>query len=717
MESPPLTAERETTLRDYLDLFLARWWLLAAAVAAGLVTALAVSMLTPRVYRGTATVVVDRTGLWSGQLAENGPFGLLGGQGGADTVETLTEIVKSRAVAEKAIDRLGDPPAQRDAALRDLQAGLQVQRVRNADIIRIQAEGSTPAAAAVAANAVAEAFIGWNLDARRAQATAGRVFIEGQLENVGRELRASEDALAQYEARGGQVALSEQTKLAITKLADFEAQRRAASVEAQAVEASLSGARSALNQQAPTVPASFQVADDPVASHLRQQLASLEVDLAGLKEQFTDRSPQVIATKAQIEEVKARLRQLTAQRTASQTVTLNPLQQDLAAQIIKLQVEREALRARESALGATVRRYTLDTRRFPATEISLARLTRDVKVAEGTYLLLSQKLQEARIAEASIVGDLRIVDRAVPSGVPVRPRTGMNTLFGALLGLMLGVAGVFVLEALDTTFKTPQEAGEYLGLPVLATVPLWRGAPAGTGQIPLVIGEHRWLPLAEAFRHLRTSLLYCSPDRPLRTLQITSAVPGEGKSFVAANLAIAMSEMDRKVWLMECDLRRPHLALAFRPETDHGLSELLVDELGLEQVLHQTPIANLRLMPGGRTPPNPAELLGSRKMRAFLSGELEGADFVVLDAPPVLPVTDAAVLAPAVDGVLFVVDLRRTPREAARRARQQLEAVGARVVGVVVNGLTSARSGYYHYSNYYSGYPARSRPAAADSGQ
>ncbi len=697
MDTTPLTPEREPTLRDYVEVLLDRWWLVATTTIAALVAALAFSTLAPPVYRGTATVMVDRTGSSFGLISD------ITGISQQTFVDTLAEIVRSRAVGEGALRRLGVPAAEREEALRRLQDGLRVQRVRNADLIRIQAEGPTPEAAAATTNAVAEAFLAWHVEGRRAQAAAGRTFIEQQLEVVGRELRSAEDALAAYKARAGQVALSEQTTLAVTKLADFEAQRRAASAERQAVEASLAQARAALAQQAPTVPSSFIVSEDPVAAALRQQLATLEVDLAGLREQYTDRHPQVVAVRAKIEEVKTRLQQLAARRLASQTIALNPLHQDLAAQVIKLEVERQALQAREAALAGIVRRYARDAQVLPSREVELARLTRDVKVAEQTYLLLSEKLQEARIAEASIVGDLRVVDRAVPPEAPVRPRTALNTLLGAVLGLMLGVGAAYTLEALDTTFKTAEQVGEYLSVPVLATVPLWKeGArAAGDGTVPLAAAEHRRSPFAEAFRHLRTSLLYLSPDRPLRTIQVTSPGPEEGKSTVAANLAVAFSQLDRKVWLVECDLRRPHLALALQPETEFGLSELLVDGIPLERAVHRTEVANLWFVPAGRTPPNPAELLGSRKMRAFLSGDTDGADYVILDAPPVLPVTDAAVLAPAVDGVVLVVNLRRTHRDAARRAKQQLEAVGARVLGVVVNAVPPTRRGYYYYYSHY----------------
>lgn len=691
--------EQEINLRDYFEILRDRWRLVAATTAAALAAALIFSLAAPPVYSSLTTVVVDRTG------SSFVPIPDITGMSHQTFVDTLTEIVRSRSVTEVAMDQLSVPAAGREQTLERLQRGLKVLRVRGSDVIRIQAEGPTPEAAAATANAVAQAFLTWHVDARRAQAAAGREFIEQQLGGMQPELRAAEDALTRYKTEGGQVSLTEQTTIAVTKLAEFEAQRRAAAVEGQAAETSLRQARAALARQAPTIPSTFITADDPVVTQLRQELTRLEVEMAGLRQQFTDRHPQVLATQARIEEVKGRLQRSAALRLASQTVSVNPIHQDLTAQIIRSEVERQALHARETALRAVVDGYARELRTLPAKETELARLTRDVKVAEQTYLLLSEKLQEARIAEASIVGDLRVVDRAVPPVAPVRPKTALNTVLGALLGLLGGVAGVFVLEALNTTFKTPEEAGEYVGLPVLAAVPRWKHTAkvAANGDLTLATHQHRRSPFAEAFRHLRTNLLYLSPDRPLRTILVTSPGPGEGKSTVAANLAVVLSQADRKTWLVECDLRRPHFALTFQSKTAFGLAELLVDGLPVEQAVHQTALGNLSVIPSGRTPPNPVELLGSRKMQAFL-GEHDGREMVVLDAPPVLPVADAAVLAPAVDGVLLVVHLSKTHREAAKRAREQLESVGARVLGIVVNGLVPSRRGSsygYDYSGYY----------------
>lgn len=689
-------AEGEPGLRDYLDVFLRRWWLVAVCTIIAGATALGFSISAPPVYRAQASVVVDRGGSALGLVPD------ITGISQQTFVETLAEIVKSRAVLTLAVRLLGVDPLQEEEAVGRLRQGLQVRRTRNTDLILIQAEGPTPEAAAANTNAVSRAFIDWHLGARRSQARAGKEFIEKQLSALSRELRAAEDALARYKVEGGQVSLSEQTTLALEKLADFEAQRRAAEAERRGVEASLQRVRAALKRQAPTVAATFLQGEDPVSTQLRADLAKLEVELVGLRKQFTDRHPQVIATKARIDEVKGRLRQQAAQTLLSRQITLNPLHQDLAAQVIKLEVDRQALQARESALAAAAGAYAGDLKTLPPKEVELARLTRDVKVAEETYLLLSQKLQEARIAEASIVGDLRIVDAAVPPASPVKPRIRLNTVLGGVVGLMLGMGGAFLAESLDTTFKTAEEAARYLRLPLLSAIPLIRRRRNDKDSLPLLTTSQPRSPFAEAFRHLRTNLLYLSPDRPLRLLLVTSPGPEEAKSTVAVNLAAAMAQAGRRVWLLEADLRKPGLSWTLGPEGTLGLTDLLVDGVPVDRALQGTEVDNLWFVPSGTIPPNPAELLGSQKMRALLEQARSGADAVVIDAPPVLPVTDAAVLAPHVDGVLLVVWLGRTPREAARRARERLAAVGARVVGVVVHGVTPGRrDGYYYYSRYY----------------
>jgi succinoglycan biosynthesis transport protein ExoP len=708
-------------LRDYLEFLLRRRWVIAVWVVLCLVAAAAYVAATPRVYEATSTVVIEAAGgeLGSLQLVPS----LLGLQGGTFT-NTLAQIIQSRSVADLAVARLGDPPARRGETRRWIQTTLRVQVVPDTDLVRISVDGPTPGTAADNANAVARAFVDWDLGVRRATATAAREFIEAQLARVGGQLRAGEARLAAYQSSHNQISLDAQTKATIDKLAALQAQREAALAQIRADDASLERARAILERQAPTVQGGTVSAEDPVTAQLRQQLAALEVQLVGLRQQFTDRAPQVLAVQAQIEDVKRQLETDDARYVASQTTSPNPLRAGVQSEIIKLEVDREARQAEAQALAAAVAQYDARLRTIPPQAVELADLVRDVKVGDAAYQLLSEKFYEARIAEVSVVGDAMIVDTALPPAQdhPVRPKPLRAGMVALLLGALAGVGTAYGLEALDTSLKTPEEAERLLGLPVLAVVPhelrpgegagrrgwarqfsarlgLPRGPAGGPPSAPLVLRDWR-SPVADAFRYLRTNIAYTSPDRPLRRILVTSPGPGEGKSTVCANLAGALAQAGRRVRVVECDLRRPVMAWAYQLPTAFGLTELLCGEVPPEQAVHPSGTEGVWVIPAGAKPPNPTELLGSQRMQSVLAAE-DGVDAVLLDAPPVLAVPDATILAPHVDGVVFVVRAGVTPREAARRAIQLLAASGARVLGVVVNAVPRRGRGYSPYSYSY----------------
>ncbi len=273
-----------------------------------------------------------------------------------------------------------------------------------------------------------------------------------------------------------------------------------------------------------------------------------------------------------------------------------------------------------------------------------------------------------------------------------------NTALGTLLGLMLAVGALFLLNALDDTLKNPAEAARGLGLPVMGIIGFH--AQAKTGQ-PIAQLEPR-SPTAEAFRALRTNVQYAAVDEPLRTLMVTSATPSDGKSTVAANLAVVLAQGGRQTTIIDADLHRPRVNQMFALAREPGLSGVFVQENAYLNGARQAgPVENLHVVTSGELPPNPAELLGSQRMREILAQVQGQADIVVIDSPPVLSVTDAAVLAPLVDGVLLVVRPGETKLSALKQAVAQLRLVNANLIGLVVNGVGNGRS---RYGNYYRGY-------------
>jgi polysaccharide chain length determinant protein (PEP-CTERM system associated) len=599
----PLQPEGELTLRDLVEVLLRRRYVIVAVFVACLVGAVGASFLLPPRYRATATVVLDRGGGTPSLFPE------LAAVSAQTYLDTLAEVARSRSVAERAVRLLGASTDEAEDPVERLQRDLKVTRVRGADMIRLEVTDRRPEEAARRAQAVTDAFLAFLLEGRRTQARATREFIEQQLGKVSQDLRAAEDALLRFKLAHGEVSLPEETRVRLQKLAELEAQLVAAQTERRAAEAQRDRASEELRRRDQVTPSTWVTS--PLVQTLRQQLANLEIQLAGLLEKFTERHPEVVATRAQIAQTQRRLEEELRRSLLAQTYTVDPVYQGLVQQAVSAEVAAATLRAREEALRQAARRWSGELRGLPPRELALARLQRQQKVAETVYLMLAQKYHEARIAEASVVPDLRLVDRARPPERPVFPRRGLTAALGALVGALAGVAAAFGADRLDFRFHRPDEAEQLLGLPLLAVVPRQKETD---GKVPLAQDSRR-STFAESFRTLRTGVLYSAPEGSLRSLLVTSPEPSDGKSTVAANLALALARSGRRVVLVDADLRRPTLVHALQPPQPFGLSDHLVGEVQLEDAVQPTHYPMLHFVPAGRTAPNPAELLGSDRMR------------------------------------------------------------------------------------------------------
>lgn len=319
-----------------------------------------------------------------------------------------------------------------------------------------------------------------------------------------------------------------------------------------------------------------------------------------------------------------------------------------------------------------------------------------------SYANLLQSYEQVRLAEAQGNSNIVQVEPAVVPARPIAPRVVLNTVLGDLTGLLIALSLIFFREALDATLKDPEQITAQLGLPILGFVARMKSSERAT---PIVVAQPR-SPVTEAFRGLRTNLQFSSVDRQLRTLLVTSSDPDEGKSTITANLGAVIAQSGLRVTLVDADLRRPRLHKFFQIANRLGLSELFVrPETAPVEVVQATSVPGVSVLTAGTIPPNPAELLGSEKMVNILNEIRDQADFVLIDAPPISPVTDAVVLAQRADGVLLIVRAGETKITAAKQALEQLGRAGARLIGVVINDIPLSRSRYrYAYQVYYRSY-------------
>ena len=316
-----------------------------------------------------------------------------------------------------------------------------------------------------------------------------------------------------------------------------------------------------------------------------------------------------------------------------------------------------------------------------------------------TYAYLLQSYEQVRLAEAQSTSSIVQVEPAKAPRSPIRPRTLVNTALAGVVGLMLAVGVIFLIEALDDTLG-PEDITQRLGLPVLGVI----SRHNGNGSKPVTALEPR-SPVSESFRSLRTNIQFAGVDKPLKRVLVTSPSPEDGKSTVAANLAVTLAQGGKRVALIDADLRRPRVHKVLGLQNRQGMTALFVQsKVALNGHLQETEVNNLCALTTGILPPNPSELLGSDKMAEIMEQIGERVDVQVIDTPPVMAVTDAAVLAPKTDGVVLVVKPGVTKLGAASQAVEQLQRVGANLLGVVLNDVEVKR-GRYKYA-YYHGYYA-----------
>lgn len=375
-------------------------------------------------------------------------------------------------------------------------------------------------------------------------------------------------------------------------------------------------------------------------------------------------------------------------RYAASLESLSQEMGEVDAHIGRTEDRIRELREREMPRGTAV-----DEAEIAGLEITLGQLT-------GTYYELLNTHESIRVAEARALNNILVVDPAAAPTVPVSPRTKLNTALGTAVGLMLALGLVVLIEYLDDTIKTPEDIERVLGLPSLGNIARFAASEEPRDN---VVTAHNPRSLAsEAYRMLRTNVQYSTIDDPQRVLLVTSPGSSEGKTTTAANLAVAMAQHEHRVILVDADLRKPSLHDLFELHNSPGFGDMILNgKLTVKKVLQSTDVPGLEILACGNLPPNPAELLDSRRAQSVLDLLAPRADVVILDTAPALAVADAAILAAKSTGVILVVEQGRTRAADVRRAKEAFDQVGAKLLGVVLNKVRSGRGyGYYGYPYY-----------------
>jgi tyrosine-protein kinase Etk/Wzc len=685
-----MSATYDLNLQDYLRILRRRWRVVAVCCLMLGVLTLALTPHQETVYEASARVKWTRTDSVAGLFLESFTWSP------GDDLATQAQIIASKPVALRAAQQLGRIPADASleqvlsdraltARLDALNASYTAQPIEGTSLIEIRASCPRADESVAVANAVTEQYIALHTLERNRQAIEARQFVERQVDEVGGRLQQAEEALAAFKEQ------NVGAKNPDAKEVQFF-QDEAGKTEARIV--ALQGLLSVLSTPAATDLLLVDVSEEGLEA-LRQEILKLEDRRHPLQAFMKDDAPEVAKVASQIDRLHEQLRR--EARTA-------------------LDLAEARKRVLDGKLAA-----------FPRTEQRLLQLQRDVQVNNEAYEMLMRKRQEALIREADKVTELSIVEtatRALPRHAPGRLLRGVVGLF---VGLLLGLVLAFAVESLDTSIGSIEDVEQYLGLSVIGVVPhidadLVRrdiverhpsllDDPGLEGFTGLVTQFAPQSPVAEAFRSLRTNLEFSRLGKAGRTFLFTSASPGEGKSTTVANLGLAMAQMGMRTLVWDCDLRSPVLSRVFGVPREPGFTHVVLGMARLDDVLHRfsdvflgrvdlkemltsTGLENLHVLTAGALPPNPSELLSSPLFSDFVVEVASRFDVILIDAPPVLPVTDAAILSTRVDGVVLVYQLGRISRAALKRAKVHLDTVRATIRGIVLNDVKAEVSSY-----------------------
>jgi succinoglycan biosynthesis transport protein ExoP len=733
-EPPPREHTSEINLSEWLQVVRRRWILLAATCAFGITVACIHYGITDKVYQATAILQIERRSL-TPLVGSQTPW--LEDWWNMEYYPTQYKLLESRGLAERVVRNLrlaedpsfnpggrplggsaaapGSPVAEADLAVvgqlaERLRGGLIVEPVRSTQLVNLTYRSSNPEFSARVVNGFAEAFIDWGIENRSTTAGNASSFLTSQIETLKKEIQGKETQLQAVSRTSDMVELDSGSNVLMQRLEALNKDYSDAMRNRIGTEAHY---RELMSVPKDTIAESQS---NGLYNEVKRKQLEMERDYEiGLKT-YKKEFPKMAELQAAIEKGRQHLATVADEMAEKERQTAYSEYQTALRQERALEQEMRGLKS--DALdesSATVEYRNLSV------EIETRRNLLDEVLKAHSETEVTARLQGTKES------NVRVVDRALAPGGPASPNLKQDLTSGMLFGLVFGVGLVLLLEYLDRTVKTADQVERLLGLPTLAVIPDINDTGSGYGgyrgyggygyggnaaakakgsrrwlerkkgetpsRIELVPHEVPRLAVSEAYRSLRTALLLSSA-RELKVVAVTSAVASEGKSATASNLAVVMAQLGRRVLIIDADLRKPRLHEVFQVSNRAGLVTYLTGGADFEAIVARTAVPQLFVTTSGPIPPNPSELLASDRMSELVKAARGRFDFVVIDTPPLLPVTDATLVGNLVDGVTICLRAGKVTREEARSCLDRLNRAGIKILGVVLNRHMLNQGGY-----------------------
>ncbi|MBP9096197.1 MAG: polysaccharide biosynthesis tyrosine autokinase, partial [Ignavibacteria bacterium] len=678
------------------------------------------------IYRSTTVLKIDNP---KGSILEN-PFGEMGDYRTERYILNQMEVLKSFYIrdvsATEILDSLKHLTDFTDFAFlaskskdgkvsfisqenlrKSLIGIIGVSQKKGLDALEISVESPSFREAQLITLTYTNTYVAYLKDLSRQDITAVKQFLATEKDKKFNELNTAEAKLEDFQKRTGLLILDAQATNLVAIISQYDAQKKAADIELRASENGLNTLKNELGKIDPSMNDFIQgQVSKSYIEEFQRQIAEYEVkrDI----ENSTIKDPAVKEklvndANERINELRRNLRDKVSQLSAGILANTPDEKKDLSKRILDGTIQTQSLSSKTSSLDSYLKKYEGDFAKLPAESIELAKLEREATSAEKLYLILEEKYQEATINERARIANAVLLDPGIEDFGPVKPKKNIILLSGLIIGLSLGLGFAFTRNFLDKTIKTPDQI-ENRGMSVLSWIPNIEGMTDKS-----VVGSEFMValkpksPIAESFKALRTRVEFSKLEsEPIKTILITSSIPSEGKTVVALNLAGTFAQANKRVLLVDCDLRKPRVHSALGTDRYPGLSDYLFKNVAFEDIVKKTQQENMWFIPSGTIPPNPSELLGSVQMKNFLAAMKEQYDIIVLDSPPFITVTDAEILFNMTDGTILVAQANKTPFDAFIKSYVRLSSINPHnLLGAVLNNFNFKASYGYYYNYYY----------------
>ena len=725
--------EKQIDLREYLRVLIKRRWIIATIFTVLVLTVAVKTFTATPIYQASARIIIEKENpkLMSFQEV------MAVDSTGTDYYQTQYKIIESRIVAREVIRKLNlenSPeffPEPKDNVLANLKRSMgealtgaknwvvsllktgedadktgasaeedlsldselvsvfidrvEVSPIRNSRLVDVSMEAKDPVMSARMANALVSAFIGQNLETKLLAAKGAVEWLGERINDERKKVEIAEKALLAYKEKHQIITdfSSDAENITAQKLAELNAQ--VLDAESQRVKVETRYQQAISLEKTPDMLDSIP---EVLSNDLIQEIKKMEVVLfnrmSELSKKYGRNHPQMKAIYSELADLKKR-KALEAQRVVN-----------------SLKNEYKLALAREESLKRALARQKTESLKLNKKAVQFGVLRREVESSRQMYELLIKRFKETSLTEEMKTGNIRIIDKAEVPKSPVKPKKKRNILLAVIVGLTLGIGTAFFLEYLDNTIKLPEDVKEHLKIPYLGPVPAITSNDIPAHMARELVTVHSPKSAAsESYRSIRTGILFSSADEAPQTIVVTSASPSEGKSITAANLGVVMANAGSRVLLLDCDMRRPRIHKIFELDRKIGVSSILVGTGSAKDAIVPSSVENLDILPVGPIPPNPSEIVGSKKMGLLLNALKKKYDRVLIDSPPISAVTDAVILTQMADSLILVVRAGETPRQVIQHALAQVRSVNANILGAVLNAVSVGRDSYYYYQYYY----------------